>query len=189
MSDTELSIPSDLPVPVEPSTPSLELQSIIEQLELLKQSASKQEQQLNGFGERLGLIPAQLRELGNKVENVTENINQARLHDFLQSLLLLLDLTSQFAATADANNVGNYELLRQHMLETLEINGIHPIDISGRFDPACHRIVERIPCDSPEEDGQIASVYRPGFRTARSVLRYAEVMVKFYSSPNSEDQK
>ena len=181
MSDNEISILPEPFAPPEPAAPALDLQVLIERLDHIEGLVSKHDGKLSALGERLGLIPAQLRELGNKVDNVTENINESRLHDLLQSLLMLLDLTSQFAATTDADHARNYELLRRQMLETLEINGISMIDISGRFDPAWHKIVERIPCESPEEDGQIASVFRPGFRTERSVLRYAEVVVKFFN--------
>ena len=180
MSDNELSVlPEPLASP-EPAAPALDLQALTERLDRIESFVSKHEGQLTALSERLGLIPAQLRELGNKVDNVTENINESRLHDLLLSLLLLLDLTGQFAATADPDHARNYELLRRQMLETLEINGIYMIDATGRFDPAWHKIIERVPCDSPEEEGQIASVFRPGFRTERAVLRYAEVMVKHY---------
>jgi molecular chaperone GrpE (heat shock protein) len=185
MSDNELSVlPEPLASP-EPAAPALDLQALVERLDRIEGLVTRHDGQLTTLGERLGLIPTQLRELGNKVDNVTENINESRLHDLLLSLLLLLDLTGQFAATANSDHARNYELLRQQMLETLEINGIYPIDASGRFNPAWHKIVERVPCESSEEDGQIASVFRPGFRTERAVLRYAEVVVKFYILPSN----
>jgi molecular chaperone GrpE (heat shock protein) len=182
MSDNEFPVPPEPPAPVEPVTPVLDLQNVIERLDRIEDLVARQEKQITAMSERLRLIPAQLRELGNKVDNVTENINESRLHDMLQSLLMLLDLTGQFASTSDVEHARNYELLRRQMLETLEIHGIYMIDASGHFDPAWHKIVERVTCESPEEDGQIASVYRPGFRTERAVLRYAEVMVKFYKA-------
>ena len=186
MSDNEVSIPSEPLAPAEPAVPSLDLQALIERLDRIEGLVSKHDAKLAALGERLGLIPAQLRELGNKVDNVTENINESRLNDLLKSLLMLLDLTGQFASTTDADHAHNYELLRRQMLETLEINGIYMIEASGRFDPAWHKIVERVPCETPEDDGQIASIYRPGFRTERAVLRYAEVIVKFFNTlPNN----
>jgi molecular chaperone GrpE (heat shock protein) len=100
----------------------------------------------------------------------------------LNTLLTLYDLTGQMALDAAGPDAANYLMLRQQILEALAVNGIQLIPTDGHFDPAIHKVVERLTCQIPEEDGEIVAVFRSGFRTERAVLRYAEVIVKHYEA-------
>jgi molecular chaperone GrpE len=136
------------------------------------------------LSERTNLIPKQVRQLGNKVDDMTESISQPRLRDLLHSVLLLFDLVEQMSrAVVDEDNGRNYQVLRDQLLQILRVNGITFIPTSGAFDPALHKAVATLPCDTVAEDEQIAQVYRAGFQTEHAILRYAEVVVKHYQAP------
>lgn len=157
-----------------------ELAAIRAQLNNLEQVLGQLVTAADQLSERANLIPKQVRQLGSKVDDMTESISQPRLRDLLHSILLLYDLVEQMsrAAGMDEDNGRNYQVLRDQLLQILRVNGITSIPTNGIFDPALHKAVAILPCETPAEDGQIAQVYRAGFQTERAVLRYAEVVVK-----------
>jgi molecular chaperone GrpE (heat shock protein) len=117
---------------------------------------------------------------------MTEFISHPRTRDLLGRFLQLHDLVEQMGlAEPDTARAGNYQVLRDQILQTLELNGISRISDSKRFDPNLHKAVETVSCQNPDEDGEIVRIYRAGFRTDRAVLRYMEVVVKRASNPKS----
>ncbi len=128
------------------------------------------------------LIPRQVRQLGAKVDDITESISQPRVRDMLNNFLLLHDLLEQMTLTAesDVESTKNYQVLRDQILQVLRVNGISPIIEDQRFNPAIHQAVETVACETPDEDGEIVRLYRTGFCTELAILRYAEVVVKRY---------
>lgn len=169
-------------VPVEVALPAL--QPILVRLESLEKEVSGLAADMNELIERAELLPRQVRQLGSKVDDITESISQPRIRDLLGSFLLLYDLVDQMGRTADSDEASlqNYQVLRDQIAQALRVNGIYPISDAQRFDPAIHKPVDTIDCETPDEDGEIAQVYRTGFRTDRAILRYAEVVVKRYQS-------
>lgn len=162
--------------------PMIDLQPVVERLDRLEDLIAQLNGQLKALAERTDLLPRQLRSQNAKIDDITESINQTRLRDLLNSLLMLHDLAEQMAGTSEPANLSNFEVLRSQILETLALNGISPIPVSERFDPALHRAIESVPCPTPEEEGQIVRVCSVGFRTARAVLRPSQVVVKHYTA-------
>jgi molecular chaperone GrpE (heat shock protein) len=152
-------------------------------LDCWEQSLAQLREEVRHLGERLDLVPRQVRQLGSKVDDLTESVSQPRVRDLLGSLLLLYDLLEQMTPPGDGDEARNYCVPRDQVAQTLRLNGVYPIAESGRFDPHIHKAVETVGCLVAEEDGEIAAVYRSGFRTDRTVLRYAEVVVKRCQPP------
>jgi len=102
---------------------------------------------------------AQVRQLRERVDNITESITPPRIRDLLHSVLLLYDLVESMAVTAEPGSVyaQNYQVLRDQILQLLRINGISPIPETQRFDPHLHKALETVACTEPEEDGLIAA--------------------------------
>jgi len=161
------------------------LQPMQARLETLEQMVIQVSREVGDLRERVTLIPRQVRQLGSKVDDITESISQPRIRDLLNSLLLLYDLVEQMGRTAAEAH--NYEVLGDQIAQVLEVNGLHPITESQDFDPTLHRAIETVACETPEENGEIVSVYRSGFRTNRATLRYAEVVVKRYQEPKNKE--
>ena len=167
------------------------LQPLVERLTHLEQALDRLSAETANLGERTGMIPPQIRQLRERVDNITESISQPRIRDLLNGLLLLYDLAESLANTTEPGSVHvrNYQVLCDQILQILRINGVNPIAEVQRFDPYQHKAIETIPCPSPEEDDLIAHCHRTGFRTDHGVLRYAEVSVKRYQSPNVEEEQ
>jgi molecular chaperone GrpE (heat shock protein) len=162
------------------------LQPILTRLEQLEQTVTRLSTDISRLSEQAGLIPHQVRQLGSKVDGITESVSQPRIRDLLGSFLLLYDLIDQMSRTAESDTTSdqNYRVLRDQIAQALEVNGIRPIPEARSFDPAIHKAVETVACSTPDEDGEIVRFYRAGFRTERTVLRYAEVVVKRYQPPD-----
>jgi molecular chaperone GrpE (heat shock protein) len=139
---------------------------------------------INDIAKQLAYIPPQVRLIAGKVDDVGVSISDSRYRALLLGLLGVYDLVDQSlraaAAAGKAANEGEargYEVLRTQLRQLLETNGLQEIPAQGAFDPAIHRAVQSVPCEDAACAGGIKEVLRPGFRTASSVLRYAEVVV------------
>ena len=150
-------------------------------IEALIARIERLEGQIQQLSERVELIPRQVRQMGSQISDAAESLSSPRVRDLLNSLLLIYDLADQQARIASPDHASSYVNLRDLVCETLEVHGVQIIPCEGTIQPGLHRAVERIPC-SPEEDGQIAAVFRAGFRTRNAVLRCAEVIVKRYTA-------
>jgi molecular chaperone GrpE (heat shock protein) len=166
----------------EVETTSTEPPDIPGRLECLEQAVKGLSDEIKEFNNRLGLIPQQVRQLGIKVDDITESIAHPRTRDMLNRLVQLYDLVTQMGqGERETGNPGDFRVLGDQVMQILEVNGIYPIPMGERFDPNLHKAMERVDCQTPEEDGEIARLYRVGFRTDRAILRYAEVLVKKYN--------
>jgi molecular chaperone GrpE len=156
-----------------------DVQSLVGRMESLEKTVGDLAVEIKQLNQRVDLIPPQVRQLGTKVDDMTESISHPRTRDLLGRFLQLHDLVEQMGlAETDTASAGNYQVLRDQILQTLELNGISQISDNKRFDPNLHKAVETMSCQNPDEDGEIVRIYRPGFRTERAVLRYTEVVVK-----------
>lgn len=156
-----------------------DVQSLVGRMESLEKTVGDLAVEIKQLSQRVDLIPPQVRQLGTKVDDMTESISHPRTRDLLGRFLQLHDLVEQMGLVApDTASAGNFQVLRDQILQTLELNGISRISGSKRFDPNIHKAVETVSCQNPDEDGEIVRIYRVGFRTDRAVLRYAEVVVK-----------
>ena len=100
----------------------------------------------------------------------------ADLLEVLDNLDRALDAT-RTGASADALLQG-VDLVRRQFLAKLEGMGVRRIDAEGQpFDPMLHEAVTVVPAGTPEQDGQVVGVVRPGYRIKDDVLRPAAVAV------------
>jgi molecular chaperone GrpE len=68
--------------------------------------------------------------------------------------------------------------VRQQFISTLEGLGVTRVDpLNQPFDPAKHEAVSTVPAPSPELDGHVIGVVRPGYVMGEDVLRPAQVAV------------
>jgi hypothetical protein len=142
---------------------------------------------LEATSRQFSLLPAQVRAMGAKIDGMATSIAEPRYRDVLMSLLGLYDLIDQMLRelppadqNAESAHRRNYEILRTHLHQTLEVNGLSEIPACGAFDPTQHRAVHKVSPVDPALDGQVLEVVRRGFRTERAVLRYADVVVGRY---------
>ena len=148
------------------------------------------EETVGGTAKQVSLLPAQLRMLGGKIENLSTSISEPRYREVLLRLLGVYDLVDQVLRTlpagSDASTDGdrhNYEVLRAQLRQILEANGLSEIPATGLFDPEVHRALQSVPVEDPAQANCVLDVVRPGFRTEQSILRYAEVRVGRYEAP------
>jgi molecular chaperone GrpE (heat shock protein) len=157
------------------------LAQILARLDRVDEAIERLSGDLRSLGDRVEMVPRQVRQLGTKVDDLTESISHPRMRDLLTSLLVLLDLVDQMGSSAEpAAYATNCKVLHDQIVQVLRVNGVNPIADTSRFDPFTHRAVATIACATPNEDGEILQVHRTGFRTERAVLRFAEVTVKRY---------
>jgi len=142
--------------------------------------------------EKTGGFPPRLQVMTQRIEDLASSIHEARYRTLLNALLSLYDLTDQTLRCGDLEKMTpgdhrrNYDILKTQIRQTLAMNGLEEIPADSVFDPAIHRAVKRAPCQTPEESDRIRELLRPGFRTDKTVLRYAEVVVSYYVPPQPE---
>lgn len=152
----------------------------------------KVEAVLEGAMKQVAFLPPQIRILGNKVDGLATAISEPRVRALLLGTLGLHDLVEQMLRTcptgpdAEAGYRGNLLNLRLHLRQLLAANGLEEIATDGKFNPAIHRAVQRVPCANPAQEDHVVEVIRSGFRTEQAVLRYAEVLVGQYTPPAAE---
>jgi hypothetical protein len=157
---------------------------VLERLDALERALFNMSTQMTDLSKRVDLIPPQIRQVGVKVDDMTASVSDPRLRDLLGNFLLLNDLIDQMIRSADqeTQDVQAYRVLRNLIIQTLEINGLHLITEAEQFDPVIHKAIKTIPCNTEAENGEIVEVTRAGYRTERAVFRYAEVVVKRYQA-------
>ena len=115
------------------------------------------------------------REIGRDVERGRRDILSEML-EVLDNLDRALESGRQ-GASAEALLQG-VDLVRRQFLSKLEGLGVTRIDPAGQgFDPTIHEAITTIPAASPDQDGQVVGVVRPGYRIGDDVLRPAAVAV------------
>ncbi|MBU49257.1 MAG: nucleotide exchange factor GrpE [Deltaproteobacteria bacterium] len=71
--------------------------------------------------------------------------------------------------------------MREKLLELLHLQELRPIDTNSlQYDPTLHRALQESPTNQPNEDGQIARIFRQGFFHKDKVFRPTEVEVMRY---------
>jgi len=157
-------------------------QDVIRRLERVETS-------LEGTQRQIGLMPAQVRALGTKVDALTTSIAEPRLRSILLALVGLMDLIDQArsfnVSDSTMDHASNYDVLRGQVRVILESNGIREVSASGEFDPQLHRALDTRSVDDHGLANQIIQIVRPGYRTDQSVLRFAEVVVTRYAEAST----
>ncbi|MCD4786506.1 MAG: nucleotide exchange factor GrpE [Candidatus Eremiobacteraeota bacterium] len=133
---------------------------------------------------QVSYLPPNVRMLGKKIDGLTTSISETRYRGLLLDLLGIFDLIDQLLLSSrdtehysSEDHRRNYEILRTQIRQILDVNELSEISTDGFFDPKIHRAKGSIPCDDPGKVNRILKVYRPGFRTEESILRFAEVAI------------
>jgi molecular chaperone GrpE len=114
--------------------------------------------------------------LRKEVSKDVERGRKSMLVSFLE-VLDNLDRALDAGGGSDAF-VQGVSLVRQQFLGVLESFGVSRIDPLGTpFDPVRHEAVSTVPAASPNADGLVAGVLRPGYMMGDEVLRPAGVAV------------
>jgi molecular chaperone GrpE len=161
---------------------------IEEALADLRARTARLEEVVEGASRQIGFVPPQVRQLGSRIDGLVASISEPRLRQALLGLIGIFDLVEQMETALEDGDSGRpwaRGVLRRQLRQILEANGLDEIPAEGAFDPQLHRALESVPVDDPARDGHVLAVVRPGFRSGRSVLRYAEVSVGRWSPPES----
>jgi molecular chaperone GrpE len=138
-----------------------------------------------GQADLLSLLQRERADFANyrrrAAQDRAEEGDRARANQLVALLPILDDLDRAFAQTPDELRdhpwIRGIALGQNRLLEFLAMSGVEPFGAEGDpFDPASHEALffeERPGLD----DRQVASVIRPGYRTATRVLRPAHVGV------------
>jgi molecular chaperone GrpE len=114
-------------------------------------------------------------------KEVSKDVERGRKSMLVSFLEVLDNLDRALEVGAGRENdpmVQGVLLVRQQFLGVLESFGVSRIDPLGApFDPAKHEAVSTVPAASPEGDGLVAGVIRPGYMMSDEVLRPASVAV------------
>jgi molecular chaperone GrpE len=161
-----------------PAESALQKPTVLEELEARLAEKDLEIQQLlqkyRGASDEFEQARARLRkEVGKDVERGRRSV--------IVSFLEVLDNLDRALAVGDGRAdpfVQGVALVRQQFIATLEGLGVTRVDPMGQlFDPAKHEAVSTVPAASPDQDGLVVGVVRPGYVMGEDVLRAAQVAV------------
>ena len=156
--------------------------------------ASVRDEDIAAVKKQISFVPPKMRSVEDKVMMLRDAISESKYRDLLKDLLRVHDLIDQIIAglvipsncTEMEKQKRNYEVLKTQIRQILAVHGLTEIDTSGAFDPKLHQATGKMETEDPEQDGKIAKVRRPGFKTEGAVLRYAECDIYSLVSGNTK---
>src|SRR6185436_625602 len=114
-------------------------------------------------------------------KEITKDVERSRRSVIVSFLEVLDNLDRALevgAAPGSESFVQGVALVRQQFISTLEGLGVTRVDpLNQSFDPAKHEAVSTVPAQSPDQDGRVIGVVRPGYVMGDEVLRPAQVAV------------
>ena len=165
-SDTPAEVPSLKPTMFE------ELEARIAEKDLEIQQLL---QKYRGASEEFEQARARLR------KEISKDVERGRRSIIVSFLEVLdnLDRALEVGAGPGAESfVQGVALVRQQFISTLEGLGVARVDpLNQPFDPVRHEAVTTVPAPSPDKDGLVVGVIRPGYVMGDDVLRAAQVAV------------
>lgn len=153
--------------------------TLIEELEARIAEKDREIQELvskyRGASDEFDQARARLRK---EIQKDVERSRRSVIVSFLEVLDNLDRALEAGASRAGDPVVQGVAMVRQQFLATLEGLGVSRLDPQGQqFDPALHEAVSTVPAASPDQDGLIIGVVRPGYLLGDEVLRAAQVAV------------
>ncbi len=102
-----------------------------------------------------------------------------RLLEPLDDLQRVIEVDAE--NTSVAALLEGVQLVQRKLLRVLEGAGLETIQATGQpFDPSLHEALMMVPTENPEEDHQVAEVFKQGYSFKGILLRPALVQVKRY---------
>jgi molecular chaperone GrpE len=115
------------------------------------------------------------REISKDIERVRREV----LTELLE-VVDNLDRALESARQTDSHEalLQGVEMVRRQFLSKLEGFGVKRIEPAAQpFDPLIHEALSTVPAATPDQDGLVVGVIRPGYRIGDDVLRPAAVAV------------
>ncbi len=142
------------------------------------------EEELNAINDRYLRLAAEFDNYRKRVERERVEQHARSQADLARRLLEVLDDLQRVEhldpATATTDSLFQaLDLLERKFRGALEAAGIEEVAAPGdRFDPRWMEAVMTVPTENPEEDEQVADVFRKGYRFGNTLVRPAQVRVK-----------
>lgn len=161
-----------------PEEPKLK-PTLIEELEARIAEKDREIQELvskyRGASDEFDQARARLRK---EIQKDVERSRRSVIISFLEVLDNLDRALEAGTSRADDPFVHGVAMVRQQFLSTLEGLGVSRVDpLNHPFDPALHEAVSTVPAATPDQDGLVIGVVRPGYKLGDEVLRPAQVAV------------
>lgn len=170
--------PSEGEGSVEPELLTEEISTLTQELEDLRDRHLRLAAEFDNFRKRT------TRERAQEAQRAQAEL----VKELLESLDDLARVSQQGAAAESAAAMlEGVQLVERKLRQTLERNGLEPIDAVGRpFDPELHEALTTVSTTDPKEDGRIALEIKKGYLFRDTLLRPALVQVKKYQ-PEATD--
>lgn len=111
-----------------------------------------------------------------EVERIRKTASESVIHDLLP-VLDNLELALHHVEHADNPLAEGVKMVLKQMLETLERNGLEPIEAMGQpFDPNLHEALSQMPSAEVPKDN-VAEEYQRGYKIGGQVIRPSKVVV------------
>lgn len=131
--------------------------------------------------ERWQRVAADYQNLRRRSVQESEERLRRSMQPLLVKLLTVLDYLDMALAHPTTNDESKnlaqgVALTREQYVQALEQEGVRPIAMGERFDPALHEATATVPSDDAPP-GTILEVVRPGYTWRGEILRHAQVIV------------
>ena len=152
-------------------------------VEELEQKVAEKDKQIQEYLGKYRQASSEFEEMRLRLRReISKDIERTR-REILSELLEVVDNLERAieagkrSPSADTLLQG-VDMVRRQFLSKLEGLGVRPIESTdSQFDPTIHEAVTTVPAATPDQDGVIVGVIRPGYRIGEDVLRPAAVAV------------
>jgi len=143
---------------------------------------------LQDIKRQIELQPAQLRKLQRRLEEVGLGLGDARFKALLERLISYLDLVEraqrELDVLAGSQDIGGRLLATLHgeLLHILELNDVRRSQDreDELFEPQKHECVDTVSAPTPDKNGYVARIQKPGYTFGERRLRHSSVSVYKY---------
>ena len=152
-------------------------------VEQLEQQVAEKDKQIQEYLTKYRQASSEFEEMRLRLRReISKDIERTR-REILSELLEVVDNLERAIEAAKRSPsidtvLQGVDMVRRQFLSKLEGLGVRPIEATdSQFDPTIHEAVTTVPATTPDQDGVIVGVIRPGYRIGEDVLRPAAVAV------------
>ena len=134
--------------------------------------------------ERLETQESASKDAFNALYSEMEDYKKRAIFDLEKHILndLLIFFDSLVWTVQNSSDQENSQNIYDDFLEMLSRYEVAPFPKLSNFDPKLHRVLQVVPTEDPELDGQIVSVLKQGFYRRDQILRIEDVTIYQYKS-------